>query len=81
MADTSPLLEPGPTSVRYHLKSSTRRAIAEELSGGDFKVVSAQRFQAEEGVFRCRYTVRRPRGKKHLHLIGFENGTVRLVRT
>lgn len=65
-------------STRYHLKSSTARQIADEI-GGDFVLISASEFQIDGGERRTRYTVRRPRGKKLLHLIGYDNSAIKAV--
>jgi hypothetical protein len=56
--------------------AATRNKIAEEV--GNFVLVSFSTFEAH-GVNRTRYTVRKPRGEKLIHLIGFENGTIQAV--
>lgn len=59
-----------------NISTATRNKIAEEV--GNFILVSFSTFEAH-GVNRTRYTVRKPRGKKLIHLIGFENGTIQAV--
>lgn len=59
-----------------HISSSTARKIQEAI--GPFVLVSFSTFKAH-GVTRTRYTVRKPRGSKMIHLIGFEDGTIQAV--
>ena len=58
-----------------HLKQATRSKISEQLGGADFVLVSMQDFEWD-GEKRTRYTVRRPKGQKLYHLIGFANGSI-----
>jgi len=59
-----------------NISTTTRDKIAKEV--GDFVLVSFSTFEAH-GVNRTRYTVRKPRGQKLIHLIGFENATIKAV--
>jgi hypothetical protein len=59
-----------------HIKSTTRQKIAAEI--GDFVLISFSGFIAH-GQNRTRYTVRKPRGTKAIHLIGFEDGTIKAI--
>lgn len=59
-----------------NISTATRNKIAEEV--GNFVFVSFLTFEAH-GVNRTRYTVRKPRGEKFIHLIGFENGTIQAI--
>jgi hypothetical protein len=59
-----------------HISSTTRNKIAAQI--GVFVFVSFNTFTAH-GVNRTRYTVRKPRGTKLIHLIGFENGDIRAI--
>ena len=59
-----------------NISTATRNKIAEEV--GNFVFVSFSIFEAH-GVNRARYTVRKPRGQKLIHLIGFEDGTIHTI--
>jgi hypothetical protein len=59
-----------------HISSATQQKIAAEI--GAFVFISFSVFQAH-GANRTRYTVRKPRGKKNIHLIGYENGSIEMV--
>jgi hypothetical protein len=59
-----------------NISIATRKKIAEEV--GNFVLISFSTFESH-GVNRTRYTVRKPRGEKLIHLIGFENGTIQAV--
>jgi hypothetical protein len=63
-------------TTRYHISSKTRNRIAERI-GADFVLISWSCFQPFEGVNRTRYTVKKPRGRKFIHLIEMEDGTIR----
>lgn len=64
------------TATFQNISSATRNKIAEEV--GNFVLVSFSTFEAH-GVNRTRYTVRKLRGTKSIHLIGYENGTIKAV--
>lgn len=55
--------------ANYNVSSKTIDLIAAEL-GFPVVLVSAAEFEAD-GEWRTRYTVRRPAGKKLIHLIGY----------
>ena len=57
-----------------HISSQTRQKISEEV--GKFVLVSWRVFEVDGGS-RTRYTVRKPNGTKSIHLVGYENGTIR----
>ena len=59
-----------------NISTATRNKIAEEV--GNFVFVSLSTFEAH-GASRTRYTVRKPRGQKLIHLIGFEDGTIHTI--
>lgn len=50
-----------------------------EAEIGPFVLVSSSGFQPFDGITRTRITVRKPKGKKLIHLIRYENGSVRRV--
>lgn len=58
------------------ISTATRNKIAAEV--GNFVFISFSTFEAH-GINRTRYTVRKPRGSKMIHLIGFEDGTIQAI--
>lgn len=60
-----------------HINSQTRQKIQEEI-GASFEFISFSAFEVE-GERRTHYTVRKERGEKLYHLIGYENGVIRLA--
>jgi hypothetical protein len=62
------------TATFQNISTATRNKIAEEV--GAFVLISFSTFQAH-GATRTRYTVRKPRGTKSIHLIGYEDGTIK----
>lgn len=59
------------------MNTATQTKIEAEI--GPFVFISSSTFHPFEGVTRTRYTVRKPNGKKSIHLIGYENGAIRRV--
>ena len=61
-----------------HISSQTRQQIQEEI-GAPFEFISFSIFEVD-GERRTRYTVQKERGTKLYHLIGYENGVIRLAQ-
>lgn len=53
--------------------------IAKEIGTTNFEMVSSSGFTADNGQTRHRYTIRKIRGGKLFHLIGYENGVIKAV--